>query len=79
MQEGAGDAFTQIVDCITLNKAGLLYVCDREGDRMHVVEKSGNFIRNIWIRTSTETLPDPRGSAWGSNSCPILSRNSYTS
>ena len=24
----------------------------------------GNFKRNIWIRTGTATLPDPRGTAW---------------
>jgi DNA-binding beta-propeller fold protein YncE len=62
--EGTGGAFNQIVHCITLSKAGLLYVCDRQGDRVQVFDKNGTFIRNYWIRTGTEKLPDPRGTAW---------------
>jgi DNA-binding beta-propeller fold protein YncE len=62
--EGVGGAFNQVVHCITMSKAGLLYVCDRQGDRVQVFEKSGKFVRNIWIRTGTEKLPDPRGTAW---------------
>ena len=41
-----------------------MYVCDRQGDRVQVFDKMGNFKRNIWIRTGTATLPDPRGTAW---------------
>jgi len=62
--EGAGGAFAQVVHCITLSNAGLLYVCDRQGDRVHVFQKDGTFVKNYWIRTGTEKLPDPRGTAW---------------
>jgi DNA-binding beta-propeller fold protein YncE len=61
---GAAGAFAQVVHCITLSNAGLVYVCDRQGDRVQVFDKMGNFQRNIWIRTGTPTLPDPRGTAW---------------
>ena len=47
-----------------MSNAGLLYVCDRQGDRIQVFDKVGNFKRNIWIKTGTPTLPDPRGTAW---------------
>jgi DNA-binding beta-propeller fold protein YncE len=62
--EGVGGAFNQVVHCITLSNAGLLYVCDRQGDRVQVFDKNGTFIKNYWIRTGTEKLPDPRGTAW---------------
>jgi len=61
---GAAGAFAQVVHCITLSNAGLVYVCDRQGDRVQVFDKMGNFQRNIWIRTGTPMLPDPRGTAW---------------
>jgi DNA-binding beta-propeller fold protein YncE len=61
---GAPGAFARLVHCIALGNNGLVYVCDRQGDRVHVYDKLGNFQRNIWIRTGTPTLPDPRGTAW---------------
>src|SRR5687768_10441804 len=61
---GAGGAFAQIVHCIAVSRAGLIYVCDRQGQRVQVFDKSGTFVRNIWIRTGTPALPDPRGTAW---------------
>jgi DNA-binding beta-propeller fold protein YncE len=63
-ESGAGGAFSQVVHCIAISNAGLVYVCDRQGDRVQVFDKMGKFIRNIWIRTGTPTLPDPRGTAW---------------
>ena len=64
IDSGAGGAFAQVAHCIALANNGLLYVCDRQGDRVQVFDKMGNFKRNIWIRTGTPTLPDPRGTAW---------------
>jgi DNA-binding beta-propeller fold protein YncE len=61
---GAPGAFAQVVHCLTLSNAGLVYVCDRQGDRVQVFDKMGAFQRNIWIRTGTPNLPDPRGTAW---------------
>ena len=64
IESGEGGVFAQVVHCITMSKAGLIYVCDRQGNRVQVFEKSGKFIKNIWIKTGTPTLPDKRGTAW---------------
>jgi len=64
-EKGVGGVFAQVVHCITMSRTGLLYVCDRQGDRVQVFDKAGTFVRNIWIRTGTPKLPDPRGTAWG--------------
>lgn len=61
---GAPGAFAQVVHCIAMSNAGLIYVCDRQGDRVQVFDKMGNFVRNIWVRNGTATLPDPRGTVW---------------
>ncbi|RPI57562.1 MAG: hypothetical protein EHM55_01320 [Acidobacteria bacterium] len=61
---GVGGAFAQLVHCIAMSRAGLVYVCDRQGDRIQVFDKTGAFVRNIWIRTGTPALPDPRGTVW---------------
>jgi DNA-binding beta-propeller fold protein YncE len=64
MEAGVGGAFAQVVHDVKISSAGLVYVCDRQGDRVQVFDKLGNFKRNIWIRTGTPTLPDKRGTAW---------------
>jgi len=61
---GTGGVFARVVHCIAIGNDGLVYVCDRQGDRVKVFDKTGEFQRNIWIRTGTPTLPDPRGTAW---------------
>lgn len=63
-EAGVGGMFAQVVHCIAISDAGLVYVCDRQGDRVQVFDKTGAFRRNIWIRTGTASLPDPRGTAW---------------
>ena len=64
MLAGAEGAFALVVHCITLSNEGLVYVCDRQGDRIQVFNKQGEFIRNIWVRTGSDTLPDVRGTVW---------------
>jgi len=61
---GEGGVFAQVVHAVAISKAGLVYISDRQGDRVQVFDKLGNFQRNIWIRTGTATLPDERGTAW---------------
>jgi len=60
---GAGGAFAGIVHCIVMDNAGLLYVCDRQGNRLQVFDKMGNFKKSIWVKTTEET-PDSWGTAW---------------
>ena len=63
-EAGVGGVFSEVVHCVTIARTGLVYVCDRQGDRVQVFDKSGTFVKNIWIRTGTDKLPDPRGTAW---------------
>lgn len=59
IKAGVGGAFAYAVHCIVIGGDGLVYVCDREGDRVQVFDKTGTHIRNIWIRTdTTPELPD---------------------
>ena len=44
---GVGGAFVNIVHCVVMANDGLLYVCDRNGDRIQVFDKTGAFKRNI--------------------------------
>lgn len=63
-RDGEGGVFARVVHCIAMSNEGLVYVCDRQGDRIQVFNKRGKFIRNIWIRTGTAEVPDTRGTAW---------------
>jgi DNA-binding beta-propeller fold protein YncE len=56
-EEGVGGVFLDTVHCVVLDNAGLVYVCDRKGDRIEVFDKMGNFKKNIYIKKGT-------GSAW---------------
>jgi sugar lactone lactonase YvrE len=60
----APGVFAEVVHCISMSKAGLLYVCDRQGNRVQVFRKDGSFVRNIVIPAKSGKLPDKRGSAW---------------
>jgi sugar lactone lactonase YvrE len=40
---------SETVHCMDVAKDGLVYVCNRPGDRIQVYEKSGKFVRNIEI------------------------------
>ena len=44
---GVGGVFVNIVHCIVMANDGLLYVCDRNGDRIQVFDKAGEFKRSI--------------------------------
>jgi sugar lactone lactonase YvrE len=58
---GVGGAFMGMLHCATLANDGLLYVCDRQGDRIQVFDKMGNFKRNIWVRSDGIVRPDYHG------------------
>ena len=46
---GLGGVFLQVVHCVVIGNDGLVYVCDRNGNRVQVFDKAGNFKRNILI------------------------------
>jgi len=50
---GVGGVFLSPVHCVIIGNDGLVYVCDRLGDRVEVFDKMGNFKRNILIPSKT--------------------------
>ena len=50
---GVGGVFLSPVHCVIIGNDGLVYVCDRLGDRVEVFDKMGNFKRNIRIQSNT--------------------------
>jgi DNA-binding beta-propeller fold protein YncE len=48
------------VSCVAIAKDGLVYVCDRQNDRIQVFRKDGKFVREAFV--SKTTLGD--GSVW---------------
>jgi len=53
--------FTEVVHCIELSNDDLVYVCDRQGNRVQVFDKSGQHIRDIHVPAD---YPNERGTAW---------------
>jgi DNA-binding beta-propeller fold protein YncE len=52
--------FLNPVHCVMLSKDGLLYVCDRNGDRIQVFKPDGAFVKEAFIAKGTKAS----GSAW---------------
>ncbi len=52
--------FGSPVHCVRLAQDGLVYVCDRENNRIQVFRKSGEFVREIFIAPQTLLI----GSVW---------------
>jgi DNA-binding beta-propeller fold protein YncE len=63
-QSNVPGVFAQVVHCIAMSNAGLIYVCDRQGNRVQVFQKDGTFVRNILVPNKSGKLPDKRGTAW---------------
>jgi DNA-binding beta-propeller fold protein YncE len=61
---GDGGEFMGVVHCVVMDNGGLVYVCDRQGNRIQVFDKMGNFKKNIWIKSGHEETPDSWGTAW---------------
>jgi hypothetical protein len=53
---GVGGVFLEVVHCVVIGTDGLVYVCDRQGGRIEVFDKMGNFKRNIHIEKVTARL-----------------------
>jgi DNA-binding beta-propeller fold protein YncE len=77
-EAGEGDTFMQVPHCVAIGNDGLVYVCDRRGDRVQVFDKMGNFKKNILVpyemqsplRVNYGERPQPPGPgylprAWG--------------
>jgi DNA-binding beta-propeller fold protein YncE len=68
-EAGEGDSFMQVPHCVAIGNDGLVYVCDRRGDRVQVFDKMGNFQKNILVPYEKRSQYEPgRGHvprAWG--------------
>ena len=53
---------TPLPHCIRLSNDGLVYVCDRQADRIQVYDQQGQFIRNIDVGFDPVTSPRDRRS-----------------
>ncbi|MEJ8847603.1 peptidyl-alpha-hydroxyglycine alpha-amidating lyase family protein [Variovorax rhizosphaerae] len=52
--------FGSPVHCVRLAKDGMVYVCDRENNRIQVFRKSGEFVREFFLAKDTRLI----GSVW---------------
>ena len=53
---------TPLPHCLRLSDDGLVYVCDRQADRIQVFDQMGNFVRNIDVGFEPLTSPEGRRS-----------------
>ncbi|MGH9438452.1 MAG: hypothetical protein ACRD22_11300 [Terriglobia bacterium] len=61
---GVGGVFLKDVHCVVIGNDGLVYVCDRQGDKIEVFDKMGNFRRNIWVESKTAPLTGLGSACW---------------
>jgi DNA-binding beta-propeller fold protein YncE len=62
-QAGVGGVFLATVHCVALGNDGLVYVCDRKGDRIQVFDKMGKYLKSIPIKPGVGSSTGV-GSAW---------------
>ena len=48
-ESGAGGVFTKSIHCVVLSNDGLVYTCDREGKRIEVFDKMGNYKKSMYV------------------------------
>jgi len=69
MEAGEGDEFMQVPHCVAIGNDGLVYVCDRRGDRVQVFDKMGTFQKEILVPYEKRSQNGPRlghvPRAWG--------------
>lgn len=56
-EAGVGGVFLQYVHSLLMSNDGLLYVADREGKRIQVFDRMGNFKKNIFLPRRRPDLP----------------------
>lgn len=62
--QGVPGTFTQVVHHVGMSNDGLLYVCDREGQRVQVFDKMGNFKQSLTIPRRRPDLPGKDKPYW---------------
>jgi DNA-binding beta-propeller fold protein YncE len=66
-EAAVGGTFSKVVHCVVFDNAGLVYVCDKQGDRVQVFDKMGNYKRSILINPRPH-YPNTRSTELGANS-----------
>jgi hypothetical protein len=56
-EAGTGGTFTKSIHCLVISEDGLLYVCDREGRRIQVFDKMGNYKKSLYVPRKRADLP----------------------
>ena len=62
---------TPLPHCLRLSNDGLVYVCDRQADRIQVFDTDGSFVKNIFVKFSAVSSPLGRSSG-GRGSAVVL-------
>jgi len=65
--EGPRKDFTPAVHCVVISNEGLLYVCDRNGNRIQVFTKAGKYLREYIIKPATLGIGTTAGLAFSSD------------
>jgi DNA-binding beta-propeller fold protein YncE len=66
-EAAVGGIFLKVVHCVVIDNTGLVYVCDKQGDRVQVFDKMGNFKRNFLVNPRPH-YPNSRSPELGANS-----------
>jgi DNA-binding beta-propeller fold protein YncE len=64
VDSGVGGVFLKVVHCVVIGNDGLVYVCDRFGNRIEIFDKMGNFQRNILVESKTARLGGTGAACW---------------
>ena len=56
-EAGTGGTFTKSIHCLMISDDGLLYACDREGRRIQVFDKMGNYKKSLYVPRKRSDLP----------------------
>ena len=59
-QKNVPGVFAEVVHCIAMSNAGLIYACDRQGNRVQVFRKDGSFVKEFTVEPRTAG----NGSVW---------------
>ena len=56
-EAGTGGVFKKSIHCLVLSNDGLIYACDREGRRIQVFDKLGNYQKSLYVPRKRADLP----------------------
>ena len=78
---GVGGVFLKMVHTVAIGRDGLVYVCDRAGDRVEIFDKMGNYKRSMVVVGSWGAPPHkgPGGACWLAFSPDPIQKFAYVS